>query len=381
MDLKKEIKLSDLIPKRQKSGGGSSAPKVAAKKKKAKQDYVGIKVGASQIAAAQVQNNGGSKIVKLAREPLEPGVVVGGEVRDIAALGRALDEFFKKHDLPRKGVRLGIGTNRVGVRVLDVEGIDDEKQLANAVTFRAHEALSIPMDQAVMDYHVVGSHEVAGGGLSHRVILAAAYREPIDHFTAAFDAAEIQLDAIDVEAFALLRAVSPAVANSDGERTAVVALALGHDRTTLAISDGRFCDFTRVLEWGGSRLDAAIARELGMTTEEATEVKLGLSLLGDDAASARARNAVKHELTTLARELVASLQFYQAQPDSLALAEILVTGGTTRMPGFVEELERLVRARVRPADPLSAVHADANGRRQSSSARAQGEEQEAVDAC
>ena len=147
---------------------------------------------------------------------------------------------------------------------------------------------------------------------------------------------------------------------SDDERNAVVALSFGHDRTTLAISDGRVCDFTRVLEWGGGRLDAAIARELGVTTEEAEEIKLGLSLNDDDASTARARNAVKHELTTLARELVASLQFYQAQPDSLALAEILVTGGTTRMPGFVEELERLVRARVRLADPLSAVQADAN---------------------
>ena len=360
MDLKKEIKLSDLIPKR-RPGSGKASPKVAAKKKaKGKQDYVGVKVGASQIAAAEVHNNGGSKIVKLAREPLEPGVVVGGEVRDIAALGRALDDFFKKHDFPRKGVRLGVGTNRVGVRVLDVEGIDDEKQLANAVTFRAHEALSIPMDQAVMDYHVVGSQELAGGAVSHRVILAAAYREPIDHFAAAFDAADIQLDAIDVEAFALLRAVAPKGTQSDDERTAVVALALGHDRTTLAISDGSLCDFTRVLEWGGGRLDAAIARELGVTTEEASEVKVGLSLTDDDPESARARNAVKHELTTLARELVASLQFYQAQPDSLALSEILVTGGTTRMPGFVEELERLVRARVRAADPLSAVQADAN---------------------
>src|SRR5690242_1637910 len=162
MDMKKELKLSDLIPKR-KPGGASKPGKAVAKKKKAKQDYVGVKVGASQIAAAEVHNNGGSKIVKLAREPLEPGVVVGGEVKDIPALARALDEFFKKHELPRKGVRLGVGTNRVGVRVLDVEGIDDEKQLANAVTFRAHEALSIPMDQAVMDYHVVGSHEAPGG--------------------------------------------------------------------------------------------------------------------------------------------------------------------------------------------------------------------------
>ena len=57
----------------------------------------------------------------------------------------------------------------------------------------------------------------------------------------------------------------------------------------------------------------------------------------------------------LARELIASLQFYQGQAGSHAIGEILVTGGTTRMPGLVEELERLIRARVRVADPLAAV--------------------------
>ena len=238
MDLKKELKLSDLIPKR-KPGGAAKATKAAAKKKKAKQDYVGVKVGASQIAAAEVHNNGGSKLVKLAREPLEPGVVVGGEVRDIPALARALDEFFKKHELPRKGVRLGIGTNRVGVRVLDVEGIDDETPARERRHLpRARSALD-PDGSGGLDYHVVGTQTLEDGSVSHRVILAAAYREPIDHFVAAFDAARTSSSiAIDVEAFALLRAVAPPSASSEDDRTAVVALALGHDRTTLAISDG-----------------------------------------------------------------------------------------------------------------------------------------------
>src|SRR4029079_3484389 len=91
--------------------------------------------------------------------------------------------FFTDQKLPRKGVRLGIGTNRVGVRALDVTGIDDERQLGNAGRFRAHEALSIPMDQAVLDYHVVGETIDDEGGISRRVVLAAAYKKPIEHNT------------------------------------------------------------------------------------------------------------------------------------------------------------------------------------------------------
>ncbi len=365
MDLKKEIKLSDLLPKRKPSGGSpkklSAKPARAVKARKArKQEIVGLKIGASQLAAAQVVNNGGATLVRVAREPLEPGIVIGGEVRDAAKLGAALDEFFTRNDLPRKGVRLGIGTNRVGVRVLDVEGIDDERQLGNAVMFRAHEAMAIPLDQAVLDYRVVGERRDDSGGVTRRVVLAAAYREPIDHFVNACRSANVELAGIDVEAFALLRAVErDHTDGEDGKPTARVALAIGHDRSVLAVSDGSVCDFTRVLEWGGSRLETAIGRELGLSQDDATAIKLTMSLVGQPGESrdARVQDAARRELTTLSRELVASLQFYRSQFESLPIEEILITGGTARLPGLAEELAKLVHMKVRIANPLASVDA------------------------
>lgn len=365
MDLKKEIKLSDLVrrPKKTKAAGGV-VTKPAAKRPSKKQEIVGLKIGASQIAAAKVMNNGGTpRLEQLARTSLEPGVVVAGEVRDVEALGLALDEFFTENNLPRRGIRLGIGTNRIGVRSLDVEGIDDVRQLGNAVRFRAHEALSIPMDQAVLDFHVTRETVSESGAVSRRVLLAAAYQEPIDHYIQAFRAANIELVGIDVEAFALLRAVSPQqAAGATAEPVAVVAIALGYDRSTLAISDGTVCDFMRVLEWGGGKLDAAIARELGLTLEEAAEIKLNVSLEPENDEEAdprlqRASRAVSRELESLGRELVASLQFYQGEPGSLPISELLVTGGTSKLPGLAAELERLIRVRVRLADPLLLVKA------------------------
>jgi type IV pilus assembly protein PilM len=367
VDLNKEIKLSDLFrrPKKAKKPAKAAVPssKRTKARKPRKHEVVGLKVGASQIAASRVVNNGGSvpKLVQLARRPLEPGVVVGGEVRDVSALAQMLDSFFTEHELPRRGIRLGIGSNQIGVRTLDVDGIEDEGQLANAVRFRAHEALAIPIDQAVLDYHVVRETVGESGSISRRVLLAAAYREPIDQYVQAFREAGLELEGIDVEAFALLRAVAPERASANGDQpSAVVALSLGHDRSTLAISDGKVCDFVRVLPWGGAKLEAAIARDLALAPDEAAELKRAVSLAADadpfgDPRLLLAREAVTREVQSLARELVASLQFYQGQPDSLAIAEILVTGGTTQLPGLAEELERLVRARVRVADPLAHV--------------------------
>jgi type IV pilus assembly protein PilM len=155
--------------------------------------------------------------------------------------------------------------------------------------------------------------------------------------------------------------VAPRRGDAAGAPTvATVVLSIGHDRSTLAISDGSVCDFTRVLDWGGSKVDAAIARELGLTGPEAAELKLELDLGAeasedDDPLNGRARGAVVRELHTLVREVIASLQFYQGQPGSLAISEVLVTGGTTKLSGLAEELERLTRVPVRVADPLAGV--------------------------
>src|SRR5262245_17327302 len=360
MDWNQEIKLSDLFrrPKKRKKPAGIARPK---KKRSRKQEVVGLKIGASQIAASRVVNNGSARLVQLARVPLEPGVVIGGEVRDVPALAKALDRFFKESKLPRRGIRLGLGTNRIGVRTLDIDGIDDERQLANVVRYRAHEALSIPLDQAVLDYHVVSETVDESGNLSRRVLLAAAYQDPIDHYVEACRAAKLELAGIDVEAFALLRAVARRRDERDGAPVAAsVVVSIGHDRSTLAISDGTVCDFMRVLDWGGAKLETAIGRDLGLTPDEAEEVLRSLDLRADalfenDPRRARARAALTRELQALARELIASLQFYQGEPGSLAISEVLVTGGTTNLPGLAEELERLTRVPVRIADPLAAV--------------------------
>src|SRR5205085_10575105 len=106
VDLNKEIHLSDLFkrPKKQRKPG--AAPKPVKAKTAKKQELVGLKVGASQIAASRVLNDQGARLLQLARAPLASGIVVAGEVRDVEALGKALDRFFTDHKLPRRGVRL-----------------------------------------------------------------------------------------------------------------------------------------------------------------------------------------------------------------------------------------------------------------------------------
>jgi type IV pilus assembly protein PilM len=369
---KRELKLSK--PKLER---GPKQPKEAksprAKKEKvgraaaaaAKNGIVGLKIGASQVAAARVSNNGSPQLLQFARAPLDDGVVVGGELRDIEALAETLKELFAKNKLPKKGVRLGIANNRIGVRTFEIGGIDDPKQLANAIRFRAQETLPIPLEEAVLDWQVLSeSTDEETGITTRRVLLVVAYRELVDRYVLACTKAGIKLAGIDLEAFAMLRALTtPHAPGAPASTAAQVLVNVGHDRSTFAVSDGVSCEFTRVLGWGGQSLSVAIARALDLTPSQVTPIKHALSLVAqseppegvDPAVLDQARDAVTRELQSFARELVSSLRFYQNQPGSLGIGEVILTGGTAHLPGFADELHRLIGVPVRVGDPLNRV--------------------------
>ena len=325
---------------------------------------IGLKIGGSQIAAARIRNGEAPELIQAARTPLDHGIVVNGDLRDPEALAVALKAFFAQHKLPKRGVRLGIANNRIGVRTFEVTGIEDPKQLANAIRFRAQEVLPIPLEEAVLDYQVLSEGIAEDGTPLRRVLLVVAYRELVDRYVYACRKAGLQIVGIDLEAFALLRAVAaPHDGTTSADRGALVAVSVGHDRSTFAVSDGRVCEFTRVLEWGGWALNIAIARALDLSPSEVETLKRALSFAGPEQLPegfteeqlATAREAARRQLQTFARELVSSLQFYQNQPGSLGIGEIALTGGTAHLPGLGAELERLIGVPVRVVDPLSRV--------------------------
>src|SRR5215203_1990964 len=286
---------------------------------KRKKRLVGLKIGSSQLAAARVVNNGSADLVQVAREPLEMGIVVGGEPRQ-------------------------------------------PDELANALRFRAQEALPIPLEEAVLDYQVLSERVDASGRPVRRVLLVVAYRDLIDRYVFACRKAGIRLSGIDLEAFGLLRALTVPRDPEEAPNAATVAVNVGHDRSTFGVSDGLHCEFTRVLDWGGAKLGVAIARALDLAPSEAAPIKHALSLTepvtpaGLTAEQAqKAREAVQRELHAFARELVSALQFYQNQPGSLGIGEVVLTGGTADLPGIDTELRRLIGVPVRVGDPLVNV--------------------------
>ena len=257
---------------------------------------------------------------------------------------------------------LVLATGMLAAGVRNEAGQDDLKQLANAVRFRAQEALPIPVHEAVLDFQVLSEGTDEEGTPTKKVLLVVAYRDLVDAYSDACGRAGLRLAGVDLEAFALLRALTPPANLNMIDRSALVAVAIGAERSTLAVSDGFSCEFTRVLEWGGSALTGALARVLAMEPEAAEELKTKLSLEAGQVPdgvtieeATLAREALRNGLQGFARELVSSLQFYQSQPDSLGIREVVLAGGTAQLGGLAAALEELVGVSVRVGDPLVGV--------------------------
>ncbi len=362
VDLHKELKLSDLIPKlpERKNRPAKVQP---AKKRTLPNELVGLKIEAGSLTAAHVINNGGKKLARVAHAPLAQGIVAGGEVRDPAALATALNELFEGSGLPRRGVRLGLANTRIGVRVIDIPDISDAKQLENAIGFRAHEILSAPLEEAVLDHHVIETETNDEGETTYKVLLVIAFRDSVDRYLAATDAANLEVSGIDLEAFALLRAALDPAAREATAGTATVAASIDYDLTTLAISDGSTCQFTRVLEWGAGNVDHGLVRTLKVTAAEAAELRSKVSLATPPQSGSPTgaptppdpADIVRHELQTLARELQSSIRFYGSQPGSLPVRGLVVSGSLADIPGFADRLASYLGLAVNAADPFARV--------------------------
>jgi type IV pilus assembly protein PilM len=343
-------------PKRKSTrGGGAKGRRV-----------VGLKIGASQIAAAVVaEADGARELVELVRRPLAAGIVVDGEVKDVDALASALKAFFAEESLPRKDVRIGLASNRIGVRTFDIVGIDDEARFDNAVRFKAHEVLPVAAHESVLDYRVLEERPNEAGEPVRRVLLVVAPKDQVQPYVEVAERAGIKLAGIDLEALGLLRAfVDPkpyAVRAIDD--TATVVVSIGHESSTLLVAGGGACEFTRVFDWGGAALIDAIANDLEVPPAEAATILKHLSLSGpgrqfaglDEVDRARAVEAVRLRLTPFARELVNSLQFYQTQDESLGIGGIVITGGTSQLEGLGEALNQMIGVDVSVGDPLARV--------------------------
>ncbi len=166
---------------------------------------VGLDIESGFLAAAELGNGNGPVLRRAATEALHPGLFHEGEVTDADGLAEQLKHFFAQHKLPKR-VRLGLASQRVALRVLELPLIEDAKELEAAVRFQAQEELPMPLEQAVLDHRVI-ERFTDGENPRMRVLVVGARRDSIERLLAATRKAGLVPEVVDLSAFAMIRAL------------------------------------------------------------------------------------------------------------------------------------------------------------------------------
>src|SRR5690606_5364543 len=74
--------------------------------------------------------------------------------------------------------------------------------------FQAQEHVPMPLEQAVLDWEVIGTTQTDTGEPQLSVVVAAARRDMIERLLAALRAGDLRPVGIDVAAFGLIRAIA-----------------------------------------------------------------------------------------------------------------------------------------------------------------------------
>jgi type IV pilus assembly protein PilM len=305
--------------------------------KKASSPVSGLHLEQSEAIAAVAKFDGGFGVQRAAAVDLPLGAVRDGEVLDPEALGGALKRLFSEHRLPKR-VRVGIANHRTLMRTIDLPPLERASEIAAAVRLHAPEHIPMPLDQAVIDHHVLGLVDTPEGPRM-RVVVVASDRGSIDRLLEALRIAGLRPVGIDLSAFALIRALNGTVAAPADEEAADDAVLYAHvaGTTTLAIAHGSDCRFTRVSSAGFDTFTAQLAERAAISVDEARHRLLVAG--AEDTTDVLARAVIDAGADLLGDDLRTSIEFYAGQWGG-SVKSIVLTGTALAVPGFTEAVEK-----------------------------------------
>ena len=324
---------------------------------------IGLDIGTNAVRAAKVSTNrdGEATLENIGQVILPPGAVRDGEVVDPQTVAECLTTLWSERGLRSRKVAVGVANQQVVTRLVDLPAVSDE-ELAEAVPLQASEHVPIPLDSATLDWSVLERFADGEGNEFVRVALVAAHRDMVERLLEALRLAKLDPITLDLDAFALLRAL--AADHLPETEGAEVLVDVGTSITDIIAHEHGAPRFVRELTMGSGRITDGLITQLAMRVDEAERTKALTGCSGGpppEGVSPEAVRIVADRARDLVEEVRGSLDYYRAQDHSVPVRRALLTGGGAQLTGLSEMLSEALEVPVEPARPLSNLKVGRTG--------------------
>lgn len=319
-----------------------------------KGNAIGASISDASIELCELApaSGGAFSVRTSSRVSLAEGVIAFGKIQDHDAFVSALRTCIS-HAKP-----LPFGTTTVDVAIPDIAtyfhiftlpGSLSESEIARALPFAAEELIPFPPEDLVGDFRVASRTQ---GDTT--VVYAVALREVVTAYADAISKAGLRPGRFVLEADALASSLLP-VPTKDA---ADVVIDIGERSTVIFVRDAFGLRATFSEPVAGAYVTQAIAKATSLPFEkaEALKCKYGIGRTGN----VTARRAARASLQPLFNRMSRVFAWYDRLPAHGTISRVIITGGSSMMPGIVDEIASHIirthpKAQIQTGDPFGRL--------------------------
>ena len=344
-----------------------------------KEKVVGVDIGSRFIKVVQAEAGrapGTWQIVKAAVGPTPADAVRDGIVMDPAGVAQALRALILRENIDANAAVAAISGASVIVRHIKLPRMA-QNVLRRSVRFEAAKHISSNVDDSMIEFEITGT--VPGEDDKMSVMLVAAPIDMVESRLAVLTQAGLEPVGVDIEAFALQRALVDLSPTRPGEGTTLALLDIGATTTDVNIVTNGLFALTRSIPIAGDSFTQAlktVAPGEGWNALEEIKARVDMTTLlqpDADPESATLARAIQPALDELLREVRRSTNYYQSQLSDPAnsilpagttsqtsgpVARIIITGGSAKMKGLEAYMAARLGIPVEVWDPFAGPALD-----------------------
>jgi type IV pilus assembly protein PilM len=318
---------------------------------------IGLDIGTSGVRAAELAfGKGAATLQRFGQVALPVGAVRDGEVMDPDLVAESIKHLWSTAKFSSKKVILGVANQKVIVRQVDLPWMPMD-ELKKALPLQVQDFIPMPVEQAILDFHTLETVTGEGGVKSLRVLLVAAARDMVHSALEATRRAGLTAAQVDLTPFAVLRSLGQVDQVGVRQGGAEALVDVGAKVTNIIVHQNGVPTFVRILLMGGDNVTDAVSERLGVPFEQAVGVKqqLGMSPVRGEAVSDHPAAG------SFVEEIRGSLDYYLAQPSSVPLQRVVLSGGGARLNGLGQRLAAATRLPVEPGAATAALRVGKTG--------------------
>ncbi len=272
---------------------------------------------------------------------LSSDVVAGGIIQNAEALAEALREVKERLG----GIRYAhaaLPEEAAYVFEMHVPEGTMHDQVLRMIEFEFEGRVPIPPSAAVYDFDVILRHD---DGQGEEIGVVVFPRDLAESYAAVFEAADITLLSLEVEARSIARVVS----SPDAHEPITLLVDFGRARTGFAVLKRGIPIFTSTVEVGGDVITKALMEKLSLSAEDAEEFRNEEGLRAAGGAKSAGVEAIAGTASALADEVARHYHYWDTRRNEhgermTPVGNVLLVGGSANLKGLTDYIASRVQA-------------------------------------